>query len=127
MRLISTVMICSLLYSVTACYSSRLILQKDEILKEVNTGNVVFVRTDAHAYDLHPPYYYEVIQDTLIGQGRNMIYQEGFIRKEDFKIAVKDIQELEVQNLKKAETVFLIIGSAILISGMVIINSLSNI
>lgn len=109
MRSISIVLICSLLYSLMACHTTKQVTKMNEIKRSLENGDELFIITnDSVRYDFNSPYNYRVENDTLVGDGKKMM--DSYLGSPDsVELALADISYLEDEYFDGVKTAALLI------------------
>lgn len=115
MKIISISVILSLLYLLTSCYSTRTIMQKDEIKDVLQNGEGIYLETETETYNFFPPYLYKVSNDTITGIGRIQNMTRSTLVS-DVVIGLDDIHQIKVKKYEPTRT-----GLAVLVTGGVVV------
>lgn len=113
MRVLTIFLIISLLYLLTACYSTSYVPRGDNVRKSFKNSKEVYLYSLDKSYYFARPSGVIFIADTLYGTGKVLIEDEPG-PTEEVKIAVRDIYSLRVRSFDTKKTSVLV-GAGILV------------
>ena len=104
MKVITVVLILAMFYSFMACYSSKVVSQKDEIKDVFGMDEGFYLYTkNSETYYFHSPFLYMISNDKLVGSGQ-VVIDNSIGPSEHVKIAIEDITKIEVEELDGTRT-----------------------
>jgi len=115
MKTISRVLILLILCSFTACHSTKIVLQKDEIKDVLETDQGFYLYTENYeTYYFLSPYHYRIVNDTLVGTGQ-VVIDKSMRSSEYVKIAIEDITKIEIEELDGTRTVIAVVAVGLIV------------
>lgn len=114
MKFKSAVLIVFLLYYLFGCYNIKILKDQDEVRNTLESGREIYVKTKSKKTYYYKTNSYQFVNDTLIGQGQILIWEEKQ-EPDSIKISVANIEQVKYQETDRTGSIigFVIVGSVV--------------
>jgi hypothetical protein len=114
MKFKSAVLIVFLLYYLFGCYNIKILKDRDEVRKTLESGREIYVKTKSKKTYYYKANSYQFVNDTLIGHGQKLIWEEKQ-EPDSIKISVANIEQVKYQETDRVGSIigFAIVGSVV--------------